>query len=489
MGEEGVSAQGLPPLDLLLAQAGFRSPVPKVPSIPRHFFGQPSPAIDPTNPMDQMQADPNTQGTQVDPRFLQALAAVAGQSAGLGDPSQPVNPSALPAYEPRVGVESANPHPTLTAIAYGIQNALASQPQARNGRQRGGDAFLGGLLSGASGTITKADQQRQAANTQNRTAAAQMNLMNAALSAKESKAPDNEPRMALSQDLITASGLPGYRDGQLVSMKEFNALIDEARRRHPASSQQAGVVDFDPRAVALGIKQGTLPPDPGGYSRGQWGVIAGHLQKLGVDVTKLTLNYRAIRQQVQTMNQGQSLQYRAAISKATPTLDYTEQLVRKLQAQVPSGQVKEFNRASLAAVVRGAFGPDAAATATQLVGQISGPLNGEMATVYSRGGVPTDEARRAVNRQLSADMGTGNMLAAISAMRRDLNFAQTAMDEVGAWSPWNPSEGGTVRPFDLGSRVVPGAGAPPQAAPATAPTKNPPPKPGGFWDTLIKGGR
>ena len=422
-----------------------------------------------------------------DPTFLppELLAPPLPQAGMDGLPAPPV-------YEPP-DLLSAPPPGFRERLAMALSNAPAYQPGAGTS---GGQAFLGGLLSGgargfASGTLGAskvAAENRERTNTVKK-AEADRNWANAQATWRarltdhyRTKA-DERGKILVTKAMAQEMGAPGaagtYRDpveigtkirerqnvahvpaelaetmGKPVGAEATTGDIISARSLLKPNQFMAG--GFDAKEVASGIGDGSLPAEPAGYSRGQWGAIATELHKNGVDASKLTLNYRALRQQITSMNQNQLLSYRGAIMKATPTLDYTESLVNELETVVPTGMFKEFTRAQLAAITRGGYGEKAANLATQIIGQINGPLNGEMATVYSRGGVPTDEARRGVQRQINENMGTSNLRAAFTAMRRDLNFAQTAMDEAGAWSPWNPTPGGVTRQFDLGPRSIPG---------------------------------
>ena len=265
------------PLYLLMQQAGFNFPRPKggLGSTGGQMTGQPYvrsqgtapsrsflhhllPAatrapqggqmfapqgVDPTNPIDQQGAGIPA-GVQVDPRFLAMQA---------------VNPGVGQMRPPMVGVDTPNPHPTLTAIAYGLQHALANQPIT--GRTRGADAFLGGLLGGASDVMVNADQKRQALNTSNRTAAAQMNLMNAAISAQKAKAgtltPDAESKNAAAEAPIQLGSIdvqnlsPYLSDEQRtraavgkLTRSEYDRAMQSAAldiRKHPAVRAAVGV--------------------------------------------------------------------------------------------------------------------------------------------------------------------------------------------------------------------------------------------------------
>jgi hypothetical protein len=202
---------------------------------------------------------------------------------------------------------------------------------------------------------------------------------------------------------------------------------------------------FDPEALADAIYEGRQMANPSDFSKGAWNSVASVLEKrYKAPVGQFILAARTARQTATTMSQSQMTQYKSAIYKAIPTIDYTESLVDELDKIVPSGMLRAWNRVSLAAIANGqadklpqAFRrltPEqvsrAANLATQVIGQINGPVAGEVGVVYSRGGVPTDHAREMVLKQINTDMGTSNLKAGFSAMRRDLGYANIALQEI-----------------------------------------------------------
>ena len=258
----------------------------------------------------------------------------------------------------------------------------------------------------------------------------------------------------------------GAKMGDLATRKD---IADAHKDMKPGGSGGGSGVfgeAFDPYSIAQGIHEGTLSANPSDYTRGAWNSIVSILHtKYNDDVNKFVLQNKAIRQSIQSMNQPQMASYRAAMNKVVPTIDYTEGLIDQLDRLVPTGMMKEWNTVQLAAVARGKGdwvskarltpeqSAEAANLATQILGQISGPVETEMGTVYTRGAALTDEGRKAVRAQISANMGTSNMKAAFRTMRRDVAMASTALDEVSGWSPFTPR--GSVGGFDMGNRRLP----------------------------------
>lgn len=404
------------------------------------------------------------------------IAAALAQGQGMPPPEfgnvpqQPPPPGFMPMGEPvpemapQLPGGTNDPRGVMDRFALGLAaNPIGPPVIGPRSPHRNRDLIWGNLISSATNAFAN-DRMRQmgqtdALNKSLQAQAAARNAQNIALS-NEARAAATEYGKGLASHrwrLEEIKASKGQDEAQMgPTPKELVALgypsrmrpsdADTAMRmRFPdrfKSQFMAG--GFDPSNVLGEIDAGRAPATSSGYSRGQWGAIvsANHGYKGAdgkpVNLTNLGLQYAAINQRVKSLNQGQMLQYQAAIMKAAPTLDYTEGLIDQLQSLVPTGRIPELNRATLAAISRGAFGPQASDLATQIIGQISGPLEGEMSTVYSRGGVPTDEGRVSVRRQVNENLGYDRLKAAFKAMRRDLGYADLSVREVAANPPLFP---------------------------------------------------
>lgn len=197
---------------------------------------------------------------------------------------------------------------------------------------------------------------------------------------------------------------------------------------------------FDPGSVAQSIIEGQVAPDPTGFSRGQWGMIVGEVRKLDpkFNLMKAGLDYRGVRQYVQTLNQGQQLRLRQNAQNATVTAGYIRDLIQEIrQAAPPRTPVTALNRAQLGAIKNGAYGPAAADAATRLEAQIAA-WRLEMANVYSGGYAAQEAHLKEANHLIDPNWSLNRIEAGLGIGERDTNIRLNAVNEAGAMGPSNP---------------------------------------------------
>lgn len=229
--------------------------------------------------------------------------------------------------------------------------------------------------------------------------------------------------------------------------------------------KQPSPVDLgDSRSLAQGIYDGTIPPDIiQGRPTKQTLSVVSELRKIDpkFNMAKSQLDYRAIKQHVTTLNQNTQVRLRQASENAGKTLDYIDQLNDQLTALIPRSSVTALNKVGLAAVVNGAYGPQAAEIASKLQGQVA-VAQSELANVYSGGFAPTDESRRMASNVLHGDWAPNRIKAGTQAGRRDINLRLTAVQDQGAVSPSNPlvPGAGPAASFNIGQNAMPMTQAP-----------------------------
>jgi len=386
--------------------------------------------------------------------------------------------------------------PTDPGRSGGIAAAMAGTPDyQRKPYESAGSSFLGGLLTGGQqgysaatlGRLKHLDEQVALKNKVESESAARTN---ASISMQYSEALKNKYKMAedASKNMIVNAAMqkdfPFLNIGDSIPKSDSRSLYEKKMTRDASMvpipnepdllkymgrtfgekatqqeilSARSGMKpsggggsgsfggSFDPEAIADSIYEGRQMANPSDYSKGAWNSIASVLEKkYKAPVGQFVLAARTARQTATTMSQAQMTQYKSAINKSIPTIDYTESLVDELDKIVPSGMLRAWNRVSLGVIANGqadklpqafrklspAQVARAANLATQVIGQINGPVVGEVGVVYSRGGVPTDHAREMVLKQINADMGTSNLKAGFSSMRRDLGYANIALQEI-----------------------------------------------------------
>jgi hypothetical protein len=225
---------------------------------------------------------------------------------------------------------------------------------------------------------------------------------------------------------------------------EQNRLNREAQitQARISASRPAGgaFAQFDAGSVAQGIVEGTVAPDPTGFSRGQWGAIVGQVRKIDpkFNTMKAGLDYHGVRQFVRTLNQGQQVQLRQRAQNAMVTADFINELVGEIQRNAPPRTpVTVANRMQLNAIKNGAWGPGAADAATKLEGQIAA-WRLEMAAVYSGGYAPQEAHLKEASHLIDPNWSLNRIQAGLLIGRRDTNIRLNAVNEVGAMGPSNP---------------------------------------------------
>lgn len=197
---------------------------------------------------------------------------------------------------------------------------------------------------------------------------------------------------------------------------------------------------FDATSVAQSILEGKVPPDPTGFSRGQWGMIVGEARKLdpNFNLMKAGLDYKGVAQQVRTLNQGQQLRLRQNAQNAMVTAGYIRDLIAEIRQAAPARMpVTVLNRAQLNAIKNGAYGPDAANAATRLEAQIAA-WRLEMANVYSGGYAAQEAHLKEANHLIDPNWSLNRIEAGLGIGERDTNIRLNAVNEAGAVTPSNP---------------------------------------------------
>lgn len=226
---------------------------------------------------------------------------------------------------------------------------------------------------------------------------------------------------------------------------------------------------FDPKSVAQSIIEGQVPPDPTGFSRGQWGMIVGAVRDLDpkFNLMKSGLDYRGVAQHVRTLNQGQQLRLRQNAQNAMVTAGYIRDLIQEIRQAAPARTpVTVLNRAQLNAIKNGAYGPQAADAATRLEAQIAA-WRLEMANVYSGGYAAQEAHLKEANHLIDPNWSLNRIEAGLGIGERDTNIRLNAVNEAGAVTPSNPLVPGA----EPSGSVNIGPNAMPLGAPAPTPSQ------------------
>ena len=335
--------------------------------------------------------------------------------------------------------------------------------------------LLGGLLQGLAQRRVQEHQrgevERQELNRRYGLAASERNRANLAASGRaltariaekkaesariESDKDARDPRLTIGHALQL--GLPPARAGKRISQLS----PDEQSRIAP----KAGLTgmgqlygEVDPASIAEAIVAGRASPDLTQYGRPAGAAVASILEKkYRFDARKAGLQYKSDVRFFSTQNQPRLVVLRQTIATTRSHLERLRELNDALTRVIPRGQVPELNRVGIAAAVRGTFGPEAGVIASQMRAQM-GLMQSELATVFSNGASPTDEARRLANQMIRDDLGPNQISGNADNIARDLSFKEQAMLEaqpVGPAAPVAPDTGFVLMQRDGKVKRVP----------------------------------
>jgi hypothetical protein len=185
----------------------------------------------------------------------------------------------------------------------------------------------------------------------------------------------------------------------------------------------------DPDAIADQIYRGLHPPVVSMYGRPVQGAIASSLATRHPDfnLTKTGYKYAADLQLYKTASQNRMVILKQTIGTTRAHLERLSELNDDLdRLGVKRGTVPEVNRVALGAAVR--MGGEAGKTASQFSAQVA-LLESELASVFSNGAAPTDDARRTARRMINDALASRQISGNIVNIFRDLTFKEAAMDK------------------------------------------------------------
>lgn len=189
--------------------------------------------------------------------------------------------------------------------------------------------------------------------------------------------------------------------------------------------------DANIAAVAQGMKDGTIPPDPEGLTRqGLYADVVGQLQKEGVNFSTLRQNYLAQKRLIQTENSPQGVRLDIAVRSGLAMYDKVD----AISSQWDGLGLGALSRANLKLASEGYKGPAAQKLAVELNGQIA-QLTSDVATVEQNGLTPTNEARKVAEESMKSWWGDGTIKAMTAQGRANLRIRDTARKETAPLVP------------------------------------------------------
>jgi hypothetical protein len=183
---------------------------------------------------------------------------------------------------------------------------------------------------------------------------------------------------------------------------------------------------------------------PSGYSRGQWGQITTALGKSypKANIAKAQNVWNATQTSIRSMNGRQQLQLHNSALAVQNSFPQVTDLLDQLDKLAPTTDATPINGILRGATRNfGANGPKAQDLAQQLTALFTG-INGELANVYSAGGVPTDKAQAMADRVLNLNLPVHALKAGLGAEGFLINARLNAISQ---YSPIVP--GGAPNPY------------------------------------------
>lgn len=239
-----------------------------------------------------------------------------------------------------------------------------------------------------------------------------------------------QTRMAAVETAKKAAKAAGKPFTQTDAMIAADEASRQWKKTHQVATNTTGEVSSDPKDIAAGIADGTLPPTLAtqGNAKERF-AIAATLKRTGVNLSSLISNWLGTQRAIASLNSNQQIRLVENIDKASDSLDKVDTLNQQLTQAMPRGQFKTFNRAALAVAKSGAWGQQAAQAANLLEGQIA-DLTAEIANVYMGGNSPTDHGLELASKNLNSSWDQTTLTSAINQARYNLNLAQNSRNDL-----------------------------------------------------------
>jgi hypothetical protein len=231
---------------------------------------------------------------------------------------------------------------------------------------------------------------------------------------------------------------------------DFNAYMTaDANRKRPVVSVggMAGMYNqTDPKAIAAGIKDGSMPPDISQYGRPVQGAVATELQKQGFNLAMAQTDWKATQKHVASLNSAQQLRLNQAVGALPDLLDSVDSIASEWKG----GKFPILNKANLALAKGGAYGTEVATVANKLDAQIA-DVTSDLAVVYMGGNSPTDHGLGLAAKSLQGDWDEKvihNMvkMAKANVIIRKNSISNTGVAGASATNPYAPPTGGIPPP-------------------------------------------
>lgn len=210
----------------------------------------------------------------------------------------------------------------------------------------------------------------------------------------------------------------------------------------------------DPKQIAQGIVDGTLPPDLGQYSRFIQGAVAAELKRThDFDLVKAQREWSATKRWISTLNGPQQERLTQAINFTYETIPLLESAFDEWKNSGATTGMRIFNKATLAAAKQ--LPGQAGASAQKLELLVTDFVN-ELSQVYRGGYAPTNESLQMADKNLRADWNEQTFKQALGTIKKVLVARRNAVN----MSSPRAVESGSPYMKGLERNPIPGSGSP-----------------------------
>lgn len=236
---------------------------------------------------------------------------------------------------------------------------------------------------------------------------------------------------------FSAGGSPATTQPSNVPQQQIYMSASGKMASKPVSSgSSAGVTtQQDIQLAVKGVSEGKIPPERVASFRDVTRVNA-ELERQGINMSDLTLEWDATKKAVQTMNGPQQIRLRQAIGFG---LKSTGDII-KMSDELGRGPNPILNRAQLNAAKQGLLGPDMQKKATLLDQQIADTVS-DLGQVYMGGNSPTDEGLKLAGQNMKGEWSGPQLKAAAQNVQKLLNFRMNSINNIHASVPGGEVKG------------------------------------------------
>lgn len=191
---------------------------------------------------------------------------------------------------------------------------------------------------------------------------------------------------------------------------------DALDARRDAAEKKDETAKDEVSRIVDGIADGKLSPNLTGLYGKRAAVEAG-LEKKGVDLSKMQLEWKTAERQIASLNSQRMFQYRGLATSVMNTIDRVKDLSEEMQ----NIGIPAINRAKIAALIQTEGNSEKGQLASQYLTAVN-TLKEEFANLANGGYAPTESAWALANSQINGDYGVKQLGASLDEVRRLIGY-------------------------------------------------------------------